>query len=135
MMKEDFDIAGPQTKQIAEQEHAKEPAFVVKCQTERKKKSLESLKAGTFLCTINCEVPLRRTRAKHQCFCVLRPEDDIQTHVQLPVHSRSHNLKGSNGDISPNSFFLVCLFFIIHHISGNHRHLQANSTSITLLPL
>lgn len=32
MMKEDFDIVGAQTKQIAEQECAKEPALAVKCQ-------------------------------------------------------------------------------------------------------
>lgn len=42
MMKEDFDIAGAQTKQTAEQERAEEPGcHVVKCQKEEEKKSLE----------------------------------------------------------------------------------------------
>lgn len=38
MMKEDFDIAGAQTKQIAEQERAQEPPHDVKCQEEEDKK-------------------------------------------------------------------------------------------------
>lgn len=65
MMKEDLDRAGPQTKQIAE----REPALVAKCQKEKEKKGLKSLKAGTFSCTINCEVPLRRTRATSVVLC------------------------------------------------------------------